>query len=101
MPNDRPSIELVAPAVELDERNDPVDRLAMHRLLAPRGPQRQDISHYLLAEMAMPPSQDILHDAHVGEKLRMLERPRDSKRRDLVGLAANQFLPAKANAAVW
>ncbi len=63
----------VAIALELDQFDDALDRLAVVHLLAPDRRKEQHLGHRIRADARVPPGQQIFEHRHLWKQLTMLE----------------------------
>ena len=97
MPNGSPADRRVAIALELDEFDDALDRLAMAHLLAPHGRQKQHLGERIGADAGVAAGQQVVEHRHLRKQLAVLEGAREPEPRDLVRRAAGDVVAAKAD----
>ena len=90
----------MAIALELDEFDDALDRLAVAHLLAPHARQKQHLGERIGGDARVAAGQEIVEHRHVREQLAVLEGAGDAEPRDLVRRAAGDILAAKADRAL-
>ena len=89
----------MAVALQLDEIDDPLDRLAVADLLAPHARQKQHFGERVGADAGMAAGQQIVEHRHVRKQLAVLEGAGKAEPRDLVRRPAGDVLAAKADRA--
>src|SRR5690348_14622067 len=91
------SHRLVAIALELDELQDALDRLALRALSAARRGQEERLGDEAGSEPRMPADEQVVEHAQVRQQLAVLEGARDAEAGDGVGLCAGNALAAEEN----
>ena len=81
----------VAIALELDEFDDALDRLAVAHLLASHARQEQHLGQRIGADAGVPPGQQVVQHRHLAEQLAVLEGAREPEPGDLVRRARRRY----------
>ena len=76
----------MAVALELDEFDDLLDRLALADFLAPHGRQKQHFGERIGPDAGMAAGEQIVHHRHLREQFAVLEGAGDAEPRDVVRL---------------
>ena len=82
----------VAIALELDELDDRLHRLALAHLLAPHARQEQHLGKRIGADARVAAGQQVVEHAHVRQQLAVLERAGEPEPGDLVRRAAGDVV---------
>jgi hypothetical protein len=90
----------MADALQLDELDGPLHRLAVPHLLAAHGRQEQRLLQRIGAKAGVPPGHDVVEHAHMGEELDVLEGAGDAEPGDGARRAAGDVLSAEGNASL-
>ncbi len=84
-------------ALELDEFDDALDRLAVTDLLAPDAGKEQHLGQRIGADAGVAAGQEVVEHRHLREQLAVLEGAREAEPRDLVRLAAGNVRAAEVD----
>src|SRR2546430_3182891 len=90
----------MAIALELDELDDALDRLAVAHFLAPNRPQKQHLGKGIGVNARVAPGQEIVEHRHLREQFAVLEGAGKAEPGDLVRLAPRDVTVAKPDLAL-